>query len=518
MTTPVVPDIDTDALAGLVETTGSRSSMTVRAPATDEPLGTVPECAPADVRAAVERARESQSTWAERDLDDRIAVLRAVHDAVLDRRGELVAVLQAETGKSRPDAVEEVLDIANTARYYADRAESLLSPARRSGAVPLLTRAVEHRHPKGVVGLITPWNYPLTLGVSDALPALVAGNAVVLKPAESTPFTALSAARVLHDAGVPEDCFRVVTGEGATLGEPLIEAADALTFTGSTETGRLVAEQAGRHLTEATLELGGKNPALVLADADVEAAAAGAVADCFANAGQLCIAIERIYVEEPVYEAFLDAFVTRTRELELGVGTGWEIDVGSLQSAAQLEKTRRHVDDATDRGADVLTGGRHRPDLGPFVYEPTVLTGVPPDAEMTDEETFGPVVRVESVPDADTAVSRANDTEYGLHAAVWSGDRARGETVAGRIESGTVSVNDSYRTMWGSADAPMGGRGDSGIGRRHGRQGIEKYVDTQSVVVQRGLPFKHPAVPDRTWAGAIAAYSRVRNTLSRWLP
>jgi len=514
----VVPRIDTEALAGLVETTGTRPSMTVQAPATDEPLGTVPECAPADVRAAVERGREAQSAWATRDLDDRIAVLRAVHDAVLDRRAELVAVLQAETGKSRSDAVEEVLDIANTARYYADRAGSFLSPTSRSGAVPLLTRAVEHRHPKGVAGLITPWNYPLTLGVSDALPALVAGNAVVLKPAESTPFTALSAARVLQHAGVPERCFQVVTGEGATLGEPLIEAVDALTFTGSTETGRVVGEQAGRHLTEATLELGGKNPALVLADADTEAAADGAVADCFANAGQLCIAIERIYVEQPAFEAFRDAFVARTRGLELGVGTDWEVDVGSLQSAAQLEKTRRHVADAANRGADVLTGGRYRPDLGPFVYEPTVLTGVPPDAAMTDEETFGPVVRIESVADADTAVSRANDSRYGLHAAVWSGDRTRGEAVAGRIQAGTVSVNDTYRTMWGSADAPMGGRGDSGIGRRHGRQGIEKYVDTQSVVVQRGMPFKHPAVPDRVWAGMIAAYSRMRNTLSRWWP
>ena len=512
----LVPSVDTDGLGTLVRPVAERPTTTVTAPATDEPLGSVPKCAPEDVQAAVERAREAQADWAARPLEERIEILRRVHDRVLDQQGRLTDVLQAETAKSRVDAAEEVLDIAMNARYYAERAPEYLGSARRQGAVPLMTKTVEHRHPKGVVGLITPWNYPLTLVVSDALPALVAGNAVVLKPAEQTPFCALAAARLLHQAGVPEDVFQVVTGDGPQLGEPLIEGVDAVGFTGSTETGRTVAEIAGRTLTEASLELGGKNPAVVLEDADVERAAAGAVHDCFANAGQLCVSIERIYVHEAVFDSFCDAFVSETRQLNLGVGTDWETDMGSLQSATQLEKVEAHVEDAVERGASVLTGGRARPDIGPFVYEPTVLTDVPEGATLTDDETFGPVVRLESVPDRETAIERANDSVYGLNATVWSGDTERGESVAARIDCGTVTVNDPFLTVWASIDAPMGGRGDSGIGRRHGRQGIEKYTDAQSVSTQRGPPMKPSWLPNRVWVGAMSRTLSVWNSISRW--
>jgi len=515
---PTVPSVEVDPLAAAVTTEPEREQREVIAPATGDPLGSVPRCQPEDIRAAVERARDAQRAWAARPLDDRVAVLRDVADRVLDQQSWLVDVLQAETGKSRVDAVEEVFDVAINARYYASEADSLLGPTRRRGGVPLLTKTVEHRHPKGVVGLIVPWNYPLTLALSDALPALLAGNTVVCKPAESTPYTALAVARLLRDAGLPEDCFQVVTGGGSTLGEPLIEAVDAVGFTGSTETGRVVAETAGRHLTPSSLELGGKNPMLVLADADPQKVAAQAVEDCFANAGQLCVSIERIYVEQSNFQAFRDAFVAETRTLDLGVGTDWDIDVGSLQSSDQLERVQSHVEDALERGASVLTGGRHRPDLGPFVYEPTVLTDVPIDADLTDEETFGPVVRLEAVPDAETAVERASDTDYGLNATVWSGDPERGEALASRIECGTVSVNGTYRTSWVSVDAPMGGRKDSGIGRRHGRQGIEKYTDSQTVAVQRGLPLKPTWASNGLWSRTMHTTLRAWNRLSRWWP
>lgn len=511
-----VPSVETESLASLVETVEDRPQTSVTAPATDELIGTVPECAPADVDAAVERARQAQADWAGWLLEQRIEVLHAVHDAVLDDQRELVDVLQAETGKARSDAVEEILDVAMNADYYADVAPEVLTSTRRKGAVPVLSKAVEHRQPKGVVGLITPWNYPLTLAISDALPALVAGNAVVLKPAEETPFSALAAARLLHEAGVPEACFQIVTGDGPTLGEPLVEAVDAVGFTGSTETGRAVAELAGRHLTEVSLELGGKNPAVVLDDADVASVAARAVDDCFANAGQLCISIERLYVERPVFEEFRDAFVRETRRLRLGAGTDWETDVGSLQSREQFEKVQAHVADALDRGASLLTGGRARPDVGPYVYEPTVLTDVPPDATLTDEETFGPVVRLEAVDDEQEAIERANDSPYGLNATVWSGDTARGEAVAERIDCGTVTVNDPFRTSWASVDAPMGGIDDSGIGRRHARQGLTKYTDAQTVTTQRAVPLKPPWLPDRLWAGGMSAVLRARNAITRW--
>jgi succinate-semialdehyde dehydrogenase/glutarate-semialdehyde dehydrogenase len=515
---PTVPRVETESLAAGVRCADKRERREVIAPATGATLGTVPECTPEDVEAAFDRARPAQQEWAARPLEERVAVLRRVADAVLEKQSWLVDVLQAETGKARIDAVEEVFDIAINARYYANQAAEFLEPTRRRGAVPFLTKTVEHHHPKGVAGLIVPWNYPLTLAVSDALPALLAGNAVVLKPAEETPFSLLAAARVLWDAGVPKDGFQVVTGDGATLGEPLIEAADIVGFTGGTETGRIVAETAGRHLTPVSLELGGKNPMVVLADADVETAATQAAENCFANAGQLCLAIERIYVEEPLFEAFRDALVAETRALELDVGTDWEIEMGSLQSAAQLERVETHVADALDRGASLLTGGRHRPDIGPFVYEPTVLTDVPEDAMLTDEETFGPVVRVESVPDAETAVERANDSQYGLNATVCSGDRKRGAAIARRIECGTVSVNGTYLATYGSVDAPMGGRKESGSGRRHGRQGIETYTDSQTVSVQRGIKVRPSWLSNGLWARAMNVTLRGWNQLSRWWP
>ena len=513
-----MPTVETESLVAAIATESEREQREVIAPATGDPLGRVPRCQPEDVTAAVERARAAQRAWADRPMDERVAVLRDVADRVLDEQSWLVDVLQAETGKARVDAVEEVFDVAINARYYASEADSLLGPTRRRGGVPLATKTVEHRHPKGVVGLIVPWNYPLTLALSDALPALLAGNAVVCKPAASTPYTALAAARLLREAGLPEDCFQVVTGAGSTLGEPLIEAVDMIGFTGSTETGRIVAETAGRHLTPASLELGGKNPMLVLADADPQTAAAQAVEDCFANAGQLCVSIERIYVEGANFEGFRDAFVAETRQLTLGVGADWDVDVGSLQSDDQLQRVQAHVEDALKRGATLLTGGRHRPDVGPFVYEPTVLTDVPGEADLTDEETFGPVVRLEAVPDEETAIERANDTEYGLNATVWSGDRERGEQLARQIECGTVSVNGTYRTAWVSVDAPMGGRKDSGIGRRHGRQGIEKYTDSQTVAVQRGFPLKPSWVSNGLWARTMNGTLRAWNKLSGWWP
>jgi len=497
---------------------GDRSRLTVEAPAAGEPVGTVPACTPADVRRAVDRARTAGEAWAARPVAERAAVLRRFHDRVLDARAELLDLLQVECGKARPDALEEVLDVANTASYYADVAGEVLAPERRRGAVPLLTRTVERRVPAGVVGVIAPWNYPLTLSISDALPALVAGNAVVVKPDERTPFATLRAVELLEDAGLPADCCRVVTGEGSVVGEPLIAAVDHVAFTGSTAVGREVAATAGRHLTPCSLELGGKNPMVVLADADVDAAARSAAAGAYANAGQLCLSIERIYVESSIGDAFRDALVEATRRRRLGCDYGWGPDVGSLTTADQLEKTRAHVDEAVAAGASVLTGGRHRPDLGPYVYEPTVLADVPPGATVADEETFGPVVAVHEVADADEAVRRANETPYGLNASVWTGDPGRGRAIAERIEAGTVNVGDAYVAAWGSVDAPMGGMGDSGIGRRHARQALRTYTEAQTIAVQRLGPLAPPDwLPDRLLDRAATAGLRAREAVRRRL-
>jgi len=515
----ILDDADRERLRSLVRTDDDRESLAVEAPYTGETIGTVPRCAPADVERAVERSREAQESWAARSVDERAAVLQSVADTVLAHRAELLDLVQLETGKARFDALEEVLDIVVTADYYAQRGPGFLASKRRTGAIPLLTKTTEHAHPVGVAGLIEPWNYPLTLAVSDALPALLAGNGVVLKPAEATPFIALRAVELLESAGVPEGLVGVVTGEGERLGEPLISRVDHVTFTGSTAAGRDVAATAGEHLTDASLELGGKNAAVVLADADPDTVARGLVTGAYANAGQLCIATERVYVEREAFDAVLAAFVAATERVELGAAYDFGPDVGSLISERQLATVESHVDDARERGATVETGGERRPDAGPYFFEPTILTDLPGEAAAATEETFGPVVSVVPVDGVDETVARANDTDYGLHASVWTGDPDRGERVARRLDAGNVTVNDAYRATWASTDAPMGGVGDSGIGRRHGRQGVAKYTEPQTVATQRGIPLATPAgLPNRLVAAGATAGVRAVRALRNWSP
>jgi succinate-semialdehyde dehydrogenase/glutarate-semialdehyde dehydrogenase len=502
---------DRERLQDAIPKTGSREQVPVHAPFSGDEVAQIPACTPSDLQTAVDRARAAQDDWADRSVEQRVGVLQQVSELVLSRQKRLMDAMQVESGKARLDAAEEVLDVAGTAHYYAGHAEDALAPEKRDGALPVVTTASEHHHPRGLVGVISPWNYPLTLAVSDALPALVAGNAVVLKPPLQTPYTALLGRKLLIDAGLPPDLFQVVPGYGPDLGPPLIEAVDFLQFTGSTETGRTVAEQAGRHLTPRSLELGGKNPLLVLEDADVERAAAGAVDGCYANAGQLCVSLERIYVHQSRYDEFLDRFVALTEQQNAGPGYGFERDVGSLISADQLQRVESAVDEARDRGATVRTGGRARPDLGPWFYEPTVLTDVPGDTRVANEETFGPVVTVEPVSSTRAAIARANDSSYGLNASVWTGDPELGRAVAKELDCGTVGVNDPYAAVWASYDAPMGGRNDSGLGRRHGHRGIHKYTDTQSIAVQRGYPvIAPPGVPNWLYSRFVLGYYRLR--------
>jgi len=481
----------------------------VFSPATAERIGSVPACDATDVGSAVERAREAQAAWAETPAAERAAVLERFGDLVLDHRGELLDLLQLETGKSRRTAVEELFDVPMGCGYLADEAPAALADERRAGVAPGIATATVTYEPVGVVGVISPWNYPLTLSMADAIPALAAGNAVVCKPDEKTPYGALALGELLEVAGLPDDLFQVVTGDGATVGPAVVDTVDYVAFTGSTETGRIVAERAGRNLIDCSLELGGNNPLVVLDDADLDEAARGAVQACFSNAGQLCLSAERIYVEEAAYDPFIDAFVRETERLALGVGYDYDAEIGSLIDAAQLERVESHVDDARERGATVLTGGRARPDVAPYCYEPTVLTGVEPEATVACEETFGPVVSVAPVPDADAAVAAANDSPYGLNASVWTGDRARGVAVAREIDCGTVNVNDAFLATWGAVDAPMGGFGDSGLGRRHGPEGIRRYVESRTIGVSRVGPLGFPdRIPtDLFVRGAFAALS-----------
>lgn len=500
------------ALANIV--TGTAGDHEVVSPLDGRPLATLPRSGHDDVDRAIAAARAAQVEWAERPLGERRAILRRAGRLFLSHRDELLDLIQLENGKNRLSAFEEVSDVSLTAAYYARTARRLLRPHRRRGLIPVLTSVRERRVPKGVVGVISPWNYPLMLAVADAIPALIAGNGVVLKPDSATPLCALAAVELLREAGVPEDLFGVVIGAGSELGPRLIEGVDYVMFTGSTATGRVIAEQCGRRLIGCSAELGGKNPLIVLADANVERTAHSAVQACFSNTGQLCVSIERIYVEDAAYDAFAAAFARRVSAMTLGVTLDWETDMGTLTSADQLDGVSAHVDDAVAKGATVLAGGKARPDIGPFVYEPTVLEGVTDDMEVARTETFGPVVSLYRVADADEAVRLANDSPYGLNAAVWS--RRRGAGVARRVAAGTVSINEGYAAAWGSTDAPMGGVKESGLGRRHGDEGLLKYTEPQTVLHQR---IAAVAAPDRVSDEAYARFmSRALALLTRVRP
>ncbi|MFT3695903.1 MAG: succinic semialdehyde dehydrogenase [Kofleriaceae bacterium] len=499
-----------DQLATRVTAAGTASRVTTTAPFTGEPLADLPVSTANDVDAAFARARVAQSAWAATSLRDRARVLLRFHDLVLARQDEVLDLMQAESGKTRRDAFLEVSDIAIVSRYYARAGAALLEPKRRRGAIPLLTHTTELRHPKGVVAVISPWNYPLSMAAGDAIPALMAGNAVVQKPDTQTALTALWALGLMREAGLPADIWQMVIGRGRTLGEPLIRNADYVMFTGSTASGRKIARDAGEHLVGSSLELGGKNAMLVLDDADIVRAAEGAVAACFPSAGQLCVSVERLYVADRIHDKFVAEFVARTRRLRIGAAYDYSVDVGSLTTQSQLETVSTHVDDAVSKGATVLAGGKARPDLGPLFYEPTILAGVRPAMTLFAHETFGPVVSIYRFRDVDDAIARANDTPYGLNSSVWSRSATRGRAVAARLNTGTVNVNDAFAAAWGSVDAPMGGMGDSGLGRRHGADGILKYTEAQTVAHQRVLGFRPPAsVSWETWSSALTGMLRM---------
>jgi succinate-semialdehyde dehydrogenase / glutarate-semialdehyde dehydrogenase len=505
---------DLSRLAGLLSATGS--GMELRLPLTGEVIGELPTSTEADINAAAARARAVQPEWAARPVEERANLLLTFHDALLDRRDYFIDLLQTSGGKARLSATEEVLHVALTARYYGRTARRYLHSERGAGLVPLLTRVDRHYVPKGVVGVIAPWNYPFTLAISDGLAALVAGNAVLVKPDEQTPLAALAGVELLRSLGMPADLWSVVHGPGAEVGPALISVSNYVCFTGSTATGRKVAAQCAEQLIGCSLELSGKNPLLVLDDVDVTVAAEGAVRASFSNAGQLCVAAERIYVAAPVLEQFTEAFIARTKALRLGSDLDYEHDMAGLISAEQLQRVSAHVEDARAKGATVLTGGRRRLDLGELFYEPTVLTGVTPEMDCYAEETFGPVVSIYPVADDDEAVKRANDSAYGLNGSVWTSDAERGRRVASRIACGTVNVNDGYGATFGSLDAPMGGMKNSGLGRRQGMEGIRRFVEVQSVATQSALPLTPGhGLDGRTFTSVMTGMFRVLKRAGR---
>ncbi|MEW2080577.1 succinic semialdehyde dehydrogenase [Streptomyces sp. NPDC005283] len=480
----VTPEVVAQLTRGVVGS-GRTANHT---PFTGEKLADLPESTPQDVAEAFERARAAQPVWAATPARARAAVLLRFHDLVLERQAEVLDLIQLETGKARLHAHEEVQAVAVAARHYGRRAPAYLKPKRHTGVVPVLTKTTELRQPRGVIGQIAPWNYPLELSVGDALPAFVSGNAVVMKPDTETALTALWARDLLIEAGLPAGVFQIVLGEGPVVGPEVVKHADYVSFTGSTRTGREVAQGAAARLVGVSLELGGKNAMLVLKDADIEKAAAGAVRACFSSAGQLCISIERLYVHESIADAFVERFAARTKAMRLGKSLAYGADMGSLVGERQLETVTRHVEEAVAKGATLVAGGVARPDIGPLFYEPTILDGVEAPMAVCTEETFGPVVSIYRFTDEDKVVEQANATPYGLNSSVWTKDGKRGHAVAAKLRTGTVNINEGYAPAYGSVQSPMGGMKDSGLSRRHGSEGILKYTEAQTVAQQRLMP------------------------------
>ena len=480
----------TDDTAVSIPATRDADDIPVENPATGQIIGHVPAMTATDVAELARRGRTAQPGWEALGYDGRARVLQRMQKWIMDNADRVIETICSETGKAYEDAqIAELSYGASALGFWAKTAPKYLADERVHSSSVFVKgkRLVLRYRPLGLVGVIGPWNYPLTNSFGDCIPALAAGNSVLLKPATVTPLTSLLLAEGLAECGLPDHVFQVVTGRGGVVGDALIDAVDMVMFTGSTETGRKVAVRAAERLIPASLELGGKDPMIVLANADIDRAANHAAYYSMFNCGQTCISIERCYVEAPVYDEFVAKTVRHVNAIRQGRPAGpGSIDVGSLTSPSQVETVERHVKDAQAKGARVLVGG-HRGHAGEdgYWYEPTVLVNVTNDMDCMREETFGPTLPIMKVADSEEAIRLANDSDYGLCASVFSRDIAHAEAIARRVHAGAVTINDAL-VNYTALELPMGGaKPGSGVGYRHGPGGIRKYCRQQSLLISR---------------------------------
>ncbi len=489
------------------------ATIDVLDPVTGDVIGSVPNHTPDQVRATVERARAAQPGWQQRGDHGRARFLRLWADELWHCRDELVQAIRRETGKTEAGALIEVLVLDLVLAYYAKHAPRLLRPQRRRTLVPFAQAARVYYRPYGVAGFITPWNYPYLNALLDAVPALVAGNTVIVKPSEIAPYSALHAVERAYRAGIPRDALQVLTGDGST-GAALVDHVDYIAVTGSTATGRKVAKRAAERLIPYSLELGGKDAAIVLDDVDPDLAALGVLQGALENAGQTCVSVERVYVLDAVYPRFVERLAHHVQRITIGADDGFDVHIGSMTNEREVERCETQIADAVRKGARVLTGGRRRRDLGPFFFEPTILVDVNHSMDVMCKETFGPLIPVMRVRSEAEAVALANDSAYGLSSSVFGRDLARAEDIAQRIKAGDTSIN---RAQWvfSSPTLPMGGRRESGVGRRGGPEGLYRFVTTHSVLVDRAW------ITNRTLTHLDPLLYRLllwTRPLQRWLP
>jgi succinate-semialdehyde dehydrogenase/glutarate-semialdehyde dehydrogenase len=465
-------------------------------PATGEEIGRAPLTTPEEVARAVGRARDAQAAWAAKSYRERGRVIMAAREVILKEMEEIAFLISIETGKPVAEAISlEIVPALDLMQYFARKTANLLAPRRIGiGQYVFMGRtSYEIYKPLGVVGIISPWNFPFATPLDEVTMALMAGNTVVLKPSELTPLTGLKIQEIMTRAGLPDGVLQVVTGDGSTGAALVAAGTNKIMFTGSVATGKRVAESAAKYLIPVVLELGGKDPMVVLDDANIENAARGAVWGAFANCGQSCSSVERCYVHENISEQFISAVVRETQRLHQGSGTEKSIDLGSMSSERQLRTVELHVNQALANGANALTGGERLRDVAGAFYPPTVLTNVNHEMDVMREETFGPVLPIMTFRTEDEAIRLANDSDFGLTASVWSNSVPRAQRIAARIDAGTVMINEVLYTH-GIAQTPWGGVKQSGLGRTHGRAGLLELVNAQHIHVNR-LPF----IPDLWW-------------------
>ena len=486
-------------------------TLDVTNPTTGKSIGSITIHTAEDVQTAVDRARFAQIAWAALTVKQRMKLVRAWQDNLWAHREEIIETIWKEAGKPHGAAFTECMGVDNQLAYYYSHAHKILNPKRRHALIPVVMRGEVYYKPYGVVGVISPWNYPMFLPMIDSAAALIAGNAVVLKPSEITPLTSLLAFKMAHEVGISPDLLQVITGDGST-GKALVDCVDYVAFTGSTATGRKVAVQAAGRLIPYSLELGGKDPAIVLDDADMDMAAARVITGAWENAGQACLSVERVYVQAPVYDKFVGKVLEYANKFKFD--NSQHAYMGTMINEADLKRTEAHLQDAVAKGAKVIFGGKRRPDLGPQFFEPTVLVDVDHSMDVMRDETFGPLLPIMKVDSVDQAVQLANDTEYGLGSTVYSTNMQRAKDIGLRLNSGEMGINHFVMGIATPA-MPSGGMKQSGIGRRNGAEGLLKYTQMQAVMTDTMLA-QQPSlnVLDKVTMASLLVLRRVR----RWIP